>query len=95
MNFNFLKIGRSAVTFLPRGTKVLREFSFANWQIKDNIFFFIEYMHGKTFVNNSTACILHLKPARHSITNTKRKNFVPQGNSNKRCSGIKADIPNQ
>ena len=51
----------------------------------------------KTFVNNSTVCIPHLKPARqitflwHSIANTYRKNFMPHGNSNKQCSGMKAD----
>ena len=59
--------------------------------------FLLNTCNGKTFVNNSTVCIPHLKPARqitflwHSIANTYRKNFMPHGNSNKQCSGIKAD----
>ena len=59
--------------------------------------FLLNTCNGKTFVNNSTVCIPHLKPARqitflwHSIANTYRKNFMPHGNSNKQCSGMKAD----
>ena len=59
--------------------------------------FLLNTCNGKTFVNNSTVCIPHLKPARqitflwHSIAKAYRKNFMPHGNSNKQCSGMKAD----
>ena len=72
---------------------------FKKVQLKSKIIFSfsLNTCNGKTYVNNSTVCIPHLKPARqitflwHSIANTYRKSFMPHGNSNKQCSGMKAD----